>query len=128
MTARLKDREGLSALREACAKATAAEQRRILVCTGNGCIASGAADVVAKMQETLEEFGLSWSVGLMEDEHAIGLKQSGCHGLCEMSVLVRIEPEGWLYVRVKPEDCREIVEETIVSGRHIERLAHNRAA
>ena len=125
MSARLKDRDGLAALRAACERAAAAEKRKVLVCTGNGCAANGAADVVAKMRETLDEFGLSWSVGLMDDAHEIGLKQSGCHGLCEKSVLVRIEPEGWLYVRVRPEDCREIVEETVINGRHIERLAYS---
>ncbi|WP_198006162.1 NADH-ubiquinone oxidoreductase-F iron-sulfur binding region domain-containing protein [Cloacibacillus evryensis] len=41
-----------------------------------------------------------------------------------MGPLVRIEPQGWLYVKVKPEDCSEIIEKTIVGGEHIARLAY----
>ncbi|EHL66075.1 hypothetical protein HMPREF1006_02918 [Synergistes sp. 3_1_syn1] len=37
---------------------------------------------------------------------------------------MRIEPQGWLYVKVKPEDCSEIIEKTIVGGEHIARLAY----
>ena len=54
------------------------------------------------------------------------MKKSGCHGFCEMGPLVRIEPQGWLYVKVKEEDCEEIVNRTIIAGEHIERLAYKR--
>jgi NADH-quinone oxidoreductase subunit F len=37
--------------------------------------------------------------------------------------MVKIEPEGFQYVKVKPEDCEEIVRETIERGRHVTRLA-----
>ena len=43
-----------------------------------------------------------------------------------MGPLVRIEPQGWLYVKVKPADCEEIVEKTIIGGEHIERLAYTK--
>ncbi|MDL2264255.1 NADH-quinone oxidoreductase subunit NuoF [Synergistaceae bacterium OttesenSCG-928-I11] len=122
---KLRNREELIALRERCVRASENEKRKILVCTGNGCIANGALEVVSKLEEAMNELGVSWSIDLMDDAHEVGLKKSGCHGPCELSVLVRIEPEGWLYVKVKPEDCREIVEETLVHGRHIERLAHD---
>ena len=37
--------------------------------------------------------------------------------------MVRIEPQGWLYTKVKVADCQEIVEETIVKDKLVERLA-----
>ena len=43
-----------------------------------------------------------------------------------MGPLIRIEPSGWLYVKVKPEDCEEIIEKTILNGEHIERLAYKK--
>ena len=43
-----------------------------------------------------------------------------------MGPLVKIEPQGWLYVKVALSDCEEIVEETVVKGEHIERLAYKR--
>jgi NADH:ubiquinone oxidoreductase subunit F (NADH-binding)/(2Fe-2S) ferredoxin len=65
-------------------------------------------------------------VELADEPHGdvVGMKKSGCHGFCEMGPLVRIEPQGWLYTKVKLEDCEEIVEKTIIGGENIERLAY----
>ena len=43
-----------------------------------------------------------------------------------MGPLVRIEPYGYLYTKVKPADCEEIVEKTVMRGEHIERLAYKK--
>ena len=43
-----------------------------------------------------------------------------------MGPLIRIEPQGWLYVKVKESDCEEIIEKTIVQGEHILRLAYQK--
>ena len=51
-------------------------------------------------------------------------EKSGCHGFCEMGPLVRLEPGGYLYIKVKPEDCEEILEKTVLGGEYIERLAY----
>lgn len=61
-----------------------------------------------------------------KDPHgdSIGLKKSGCHGFCEMGPLVRIEPEGILYTKVKLSDCEEIVEKTIMENEIVERLVY----
>jgi NADH-quinone oxidoreductase subunit F len=122
----LKNREDLDAFRASCEKAMTAERKRILICAGTGCTASGAMDVHASFSRALSELGVSWSAELTEDAHDAGLKLSGCHGLCEMSVLVRIEPGGYLYAKVKPEDCREIVEKHVMRDEPVERLAYNR--
>ena len=76
----------------------------------------------------MEQTGVNCEVELAEEPHGdvAGLKKSGCHGFCEMGPLVRIEPQGWLYVKVKLEDCAEIIEKTIVKGEHIERLAYQK--
>jgi NADH-quinone oxidoreductase subunit F len=123
---RLNSREELISLRGKCRDAVASEKKRILICTGNGCVANGAMDVYEAFRRELDESGLPWSVGLMDDAHDVGLKQSGCHGLCEMSVLVRVEPEGYLYVKVRPEDCREIVETSARGGGCVDRLTHSK--
>ncbi|NPV54584.1 MAG: NADH-quinone oxidoreductase subunit NuoF [Firmicutes bacterium] len=51
--------------------------------------------------------------------------KSGCHGFCEMGPLVRIEPGGLLYVKVRPEDAEEIVDRTLCKGEVIERLVYH---
>ena len=55
----------------------------------------------------------------------IGLKKSGCHGFCEMGPLIRIEPAGILYVKVKESDCEEIVEKSIINDEVIEELIYS---
>ena len=49
---------------------------------------------------------------------------SGCHGFCEMGPLVHIEPMGIMYIHVKPEDCHEILERTVLGGEIIDRLVY----
>ena len=41
-----------------------------------------------------------------------------------MGPLIRIEPMGWLYVKVKREDCEEIIERTILHDDIVERLVY----
>ena len=54
----------------------------------------------------------------------IHVKKSGCHGFCEMGPLMRIEPLGILYIKVKLEDCERIYEETIKKGVILEDLLY----
>ena len=85
----------------------------ILICTGTGCTASGAKDVLAKFEQELKAKKLWDEVSVVE---------TGCHGFCEGGPLVIIYPEGTFYTRVKPEDVAEIVEEHILKGRIVSRL------
>ncbi len=122
----IKTREELRKLREEYAASLAWEKKKILICAGTGCISSGSLVIYDELKKIMEERGLRVEVELAEEPHddSVGLKKSGCHGFCEMGPLVRIEPQGWLYVKVKPADCEEIVEKTIIGGEHIERLAY----
>lgn len=52
------------------------------------------------------------------------VKKSGCHGFCEMGPLMRIEPLGILYTKVKLEDCEAIFERTIKKGDVIRHLLY----
>ena len=122
----IKTREELRKLREEYAASLAGEKKKILICAGTGCISSGSLVIYDELRKIMEARGLKVEVELAEEPHddSVGLKKSGCHGFCEMGPLVRIEPQGWLYVKVKPADCEEIVEKTIIGGEHIERLAY----
>jgi NADH-quinone oxidoreductase subunit F len=122
-------RQSLDLLRAACIEAAERESQKILVCAGTGCIASGSLEIFERLKMLIEESGVRCDVELDTEGHShtterVGLKRSGCHGFCEMGALVRIEPQGWLYTRVKPEDCEEIVSRTILGGEHISRLAY----
>jgi NADH-quinone oxidoreductase subunit F len=43
-----------------------------------------------------------------------------------MGPLILVEPGGWLYTRVRIEDCEEIVEKTIVGKKPVHRLAYQK--
>lgn len=123
----LKSREELQIVRARYANSLEAENKKILVCAGTGCISSGSLEIYARLKELMKERGLPCTVELEEEPHGdvVGMKKSGCHGFCEMGPLVRIEPQGYLYTKVKLSDCEEIVEETIVKGGLVERLAYH---
>ncbi len=121
---KIKTREELDVLRVKYKQALDKQYKQILICAGTGCVAGGSLDIYKKFQEIIEEKNLKITLELQEEPHdeTIGLKKSGCHGFCEMGPLVRIEPMGWLYIKVKESDCEEIIEKSIIGNDVIERL------
>ncbi len=120
-----KNVQELREYRETCKKAMDAEKTRVVICGGAGCVSKGANRVYEKLLSLMKEKNLSFSVVLEKENTAdVRVKKSGCHGFCEMGPLVRIEPQDWLYVKVKEEDCEEIIEKTLVGGKCVERLSY----
>lgn len=107
-------------------KALGCEYKKVIVCAGTGCISGGSLDIYKRLQHLAAVRGLSYTVELEEEPHeeSIGIKKSGCNGFCEMGPLMRIEPYGCLYVKVKLSDCEEIVEKTLIGNEIIERLLY----
>ena len=100
----------------------------VLICAGTGCIAGGALKIYDNIRAECESRGLQVYVGLKHDtdeEKSLHVKMSGCHGFCEMGPLVHIEPMGVMYIHVKPEDCHEILEKTVLGGEIIDRLVYH---
>lgn len=98
------------------------EGKKIIVCAGTGCVAGGALDIYEEFQRLLEKDGLKDQVELIKETEEISLKKSGCPGLCEAGPLVRVEPGDILYTKVKVEDCKDIIQETFVEDRAVDRL------
>jgi NADH:ubiquinone oxidoreductase subunit F (NADH-binding)/(2Fe-2S) ferredoxin/Pyruvate/2-oxoacid:ferredoxin oxidoreductase delta subunit len=85
----------------------------VLVCTGTGCDSSGAGSVIEALQNEIVRRELSDEVRVVE---------TGCRGFCAMGPIVIIYPEGLFYCQVQTTDVEELVEETLVKGRIVERL------
>lgn len=101
------------------------ETIRILVCAGTGCVASGSLEVAEALRVLITD-DLKTQVEFIADGcEEITITGSGCHGFCAMGPLVRIEPLGLLYTKVKAEDAGEIIEKTIKRGEVVERLAYH---
>jgi NADH-quinone oxidoreductase subunit F len=101
------------------------QYKKVIVCGGTGCVANGSIKIYNELKRLVEEKGLLAEIDLEKEHEGIGMKKSGCHGFCEKGPLVRIEPEKYLYVQVKLEDCEEIVNETLINNRPIERLMYH---
>jgi NADH-quinone oxidoreductase subunit F len=104
------------------------QSKKILICAGTGCIAGGALDIYDELLKIMKEKGINCEISLEKEPHdeSVGIKKSGCHGFCEMGPLLRIEPFGFLYIKVKSEDCAEIIEKTILKDECVERLAYTK--
>ena len=123
---RINTREELEKSRRDYQKSLVCQKKQILICAGTGCVAGGSLQIYERMQQLMEEKNIPCSIWLEEEPHGetIGLKKSGCHGFCEMGPLLRIEPMGWLYIKVKVEDCEEILEKSILGDEVIDRLVY----
>ena len=124
----LLNRQDLINIRNTYKESFQNEKVKILVCSGTGCIAGGALDIYDEFVRIMKEKDIKCEVRLEKEPHdkSVGIKKSGCHGFCEMGPLVRIEPWGYLYIKVKPQDCEEIINKTILSGECVERLAYKK--
>lgn len=102
---------------------------RVLVCGGTGCMANGSSDVLRAITESLEKHNVAVRADIMsdDDEKSVGLGYSGCPGFCQVGPIVRILPADLFYIQVRPEDAEEIVTETVVNGRPVERLLYKSA-
>lgn len=107
-------------------------KHRVVICAGTGCVANGALEVYAALVSELEGKGLDVTVSLRQEEEAQGrdvyVSPSGCQGFCQAGPLVTIEPEGYLYVKVKPGDVAEIVEQTFIQKQPVKRLLYKNPA
>jgi NADH-quinone oxidoreductase subunit F len=96
-----------------------AENLKILVCTGTGGLASGAADVVAAFEAEFEKKGVAGQIGSGCD-----INGTGCRGLCANDVLVDVCVPGAdpvTYDFVTPELVTQIVDEHILGEGPLEK-------
>lgn len=123
---KINTRNELDAIRALYKSSLDKQYKQILICAGTGCVAGGSLDIYKRLQEIIDERGIKLSIVLEEEPHdaSVGLKKSGCHGFCEMGPLLKIEPMGWLYIKVKVTDCEEIIEKSIIGDEVVERLIY----
>ena len=104
---------------------------RVLVCSGTGCIATGSNKIHTLLKDLIADdpaIDLEFAPHDSHDRPNIGVKKTGCQGFCELGPLVRIQKGDKVvqYVKVQPDDCKEIYERTILGGDVIERLLYHK--
>ncbi len=92
--------------------------RSVRLCMGTGCQAKGAARLYELFEEAIESASGRGRAGNIE------VKPTGCHGLCQRSPIVVVEPAGIFYQQVEEPDVAEIFRETVLGGRAVPRLLY----
>jgi len=122
---KLHTKDDLLAYQKKIQDAAVLVKTKILICAGTGCVASGSLELFEEFKAQLAARGIDASVTLQaEHTDPLQVAPSGCHGFCEMGPLVRFDPQGLLYVQVAVDDVAEIITETVLAGRILERLVY----
>ncbi|OGO38766.1 MAG: NADH dehydrogenase [Chloroflexi bacterium RBG_16_57_8] len=87
----------------------------VAVCGGTGCHALGNRKVISALQKEIA--GRSLTAG-------VDVKETGCAGFCGQGPVVVVHPEQICYVGVTPEDAADIVSQTVVGKKVIDRLVY----
>lgn len=103
---------------------------RILVCSGTGCIATGSEKIYEKFLEIAKDApGVSVTFAPHDGEKHVGVKKTGCQGVCELGPLVRIQKGDQVvqYTKVQIQDCQEIFDRTVMGNEVLEHLLYKKA-
>nr|WP_321297438.1 NADH-quinone oxidoreductase subunit NuoF [uncultured Sphaerochaeta sp.] len=89
----------------------------ILVCGGTACESSRSDQIYQNLLEECKAQGVADEVQVVK---------TGCFGFCEQGPIVKILPEDSFYVKVKPEDAKELISEHVIKGREVTRLLYDK--
>ncbi|MDY7035568.1 MAG: NADH-ubiquinone oxidoreductase-F iron-sulfur binding region domain-containing protein [Thermodesulfobacteriota bacterium] len=105
----------LNSLREKIQNYRKSLRATLIICGGTGCQSSRSRDLVDAVKDELAKQGVGKSVHV---------QTTGCHGFCEQGPIVVVEPGKIFYCHVSPDDAQEIINETVLKGKIIERLLY----
>ena len=100
-------------------------QHHVFVCTGKSCSAVDSAAVKAAFEAELLARGMLFGKEKKgkNPQGSVVLTECGSVGFCAIGAAVMVYPDGIWYAQVRAADVREIVEEHLVNGRTVKRLA-----
>ncbi len=78
---------------------------RVRLCSGTACTATGTPKVLTALEEEAAKRGI-----------ALDVVKTGCQGLCQKGPVMRVEPQGIFYQKVKPDHAKSILAYTVVGG------------
>ena len=105
----------LNKIREEISESRKKRKRCITICGGTGCHAYGCLKVAQTFKDEIKKQSL---------QDLVDVRTTGCHGFCERGPIVVIQPEGIFYQRIKLEDIKEVIAETIVGKKIVDRLVY----
>jgi NADH-quinone oxidoreductase subunit F len=87
----------------------------LIIPNGTCCQASGSLEVIDAVKAELAKHGI---------EKDVRVRETGCHGFCELEPLMVFEPGNLFYCHVTPADVEEIIFKTVINGETVDRLAY----
>ncbi|MCD4784669.1 MAG: NADH-quinone oxidoreductase subunit NuoF [Candidatus Eremiobacteraeota bacterium] len=112
---KIKSPEDLASLTAKLQKEKNTEEICITVCMGPGCLTCGSQKVLESLKEEIKKRDL---------QEKVQIKETGCHGFCQKGPILLIKPAGIFYQQVIKRDIPEIITETIINNRIVERLLY----
>lgn len=105
--------------------ATAPIRHHVFVCTGKSCSAVDSAEVKAAFERDLISRDLLFGKAKKgkNPNGRILVTECGSVGFCAIGAAVMVYPDGIWYAQVRAGDVAEIVEEHLINGRVVDRLA-----
>ena len=115
----------LDALQILAPVATAPIRLHVFVCTGKSCSAVESAEVKARFEGELISRGLLFGKAKKGKNPRGSILVTECSsvGFCSIGAAVLVYPDGIWYAQVRPGDVAEIVDEHLINGRVVDRLA-----
>lgn len=100
-------------------------RHHVFVCSGKSCSAVGSAEVIAAFDCLLKERGLLFGREAKgkNPKGSIVLTECASVGFCAIGAAVMVYPDGVWYAQVRAADVPEIIDEHLLNGRVVERLA-----
>ena len=124
----INSKEELLQAAEAAKQVISSYDCRILVCSGTGCIATGSQKIYEEFMKIAgDEPGIRIDFAPHDDDGKhVGVKKTGCQGVCELGPLVRIQKGDHVvqYTKVQIEDCKEIFDRSVKKDDIVERLLY----
>jgi (2Fe-2S) ferredoxin len=117
--------EDIEQLRTLAPVATAPIQHHVFVCTGKSCSARDSAEVRDAFEAELKARGLLFGREAKgkNPNGSIVLTECASVGFCAIGPTVLIYPDGTWYAQVRVSDVSQIIEEHLLNGRPVGRLA-----
>ena len=112
-------------LRALAPVAAAPIRHHVFVCAGKSCSANDSAEVRATFERELTARGLLMGQAKKgKNPHgSIVLTDCASVGFCAIGAAVLVYPDGVWYAQVRAADVPEIIEEHLLNGRIVARLA-----
>ena len=112
---KIRSRGHLEEIRRKLLERKESEKRCITISSGTCGRVRDSQKVVEAICDSVKKHGAG---------DKVCVRVTGCHGFCQVAPIVVIYPDGIFYQRVKAKDAEDIITETILNNRIVDRLLY----